>query len=103
MKREEAEQRAKRCRRAWDAGDGSLDSFIADALQEAWAEGEAAGVKISLPGDYPRWIPVEERLPEKFVNVLVWPRTGPDVTFWTGEGFHRHAPVTHWMPLPEGP
>lgn len=49
------------------------------------------------------WISIENQLPEQFVNVLVWPRTGPEVTFWTGDRFHRHAPVTHWRPLPPGP
>lgn len=67
-----------------------------------------------------RWIPVEERLPEEKVNVLVagfayndpkrgywqaigarwdnrWAEDAEDVAYW-----QRH-PVTHWKPLPQGP
>lgn len=57
------------------------------------------------------WIPVEERLPEDGVAVLVWiPASG----CWIGERYHLYwmlndecaagdQGITHWMPLPEPP
>ena len=64
----------------------------------------------------PKWISVEERLPEKwqyadgtFVNYLIYmPKYGVDVgnyiqpaKSWVCMGFPTI--VTHWMPLPEPP
>lgn len=65
----------------------------------------------------PRWIPVEERLPEDRSNVLVvayWhERWGaymgwcaPERAEWSvhvGIGDRDDVAVTHWMPLPEPP
>ena len=61
-----------------------------------------------------RWVPVSERLPDKFgcyitadtsgfVDCLCW-HTGFE-SFTVGNGFHleRVHNVTHWMPLPEPP
>ena len=59
-----------------------------------------------------RWIPVEERLPEEGVSVLVnhW-ITGIEMAFrrddqwgitWTGF-MGSGSGYTHWMPLPEPP
>lgn len=68
--------------------------------------------------DEPRWIPVEERLPEDRVNVLTCgddPVDGPFILIGRREPEskfgppHWHlpcfafGPVTHWMPLPEPP
>lgn len=69
--------------------------------------------------EIPRWIPVEERLPEKMKIVLVFKRrtayfTWSDAmwnieTDWRGEDDWSKNPhngcfaVTHWMPLPEPP
>lgn len=63
-----------------------------------------------------RWIPVDERLPEKEQEVLAyWPSSGldPDVPWmtvarinedgnWADIEMELEAP-THWMPLPEPP
>ena len=70
-----------------------------------------------LRGQLPRWIPVEERLPEDRSDVLVvtyWhERWGvymgwcaPERAAWSvhvGIGDRNDVAVTHWMPLPEPP
>lgn len=60
----------------------------------------------------PRWIPVEERLPEEYVDVLCycsrngqygcgeWSKEDNGTIYWTG--LYGMIP-THWMPLPEPP
>ena len=65
-----------------------------------------------LEAKVPRWIPVEERLPEQDIPVLAWfedgliSRQSPDIVLWNGHGWmhwHLHRNVcgiTHWMPLP---
>jgi hypothetical protein len=72
-----------------------------------------------LEAQVPRWIPVEERLPEKHKIVLVFKRrtahfiwsdaTWSIETDWCGEDGWSKTPhngcfaVTHWMHLPEPP
>ena len=59
----------------------------------------------------PRWIPVTDRLPEKWKWVLVCfdgadvPSTGfvNSAGDWIGEDMYTNYDVTHWMPLPEPP
>ena len=63
----------------------------------------------------PRWIPVTERLPEEYVNVLCHLRSldrkseyysidhlMEDGQWWKAANSWKHE-VTHWMPLPEPP
>ena len=79
-------------------------------IERLEAERDAALTKV------PKWISVEERLPEKwqyadgtFVNYLIYmPKYGVDVgnyiqpaKSWVCIGFPTI--VTHWMPLPEPP
>ena len=59
--------------------------------------------------EIPRWIPVTERLPEKYVPVLVYLPTGIMVDAYVGVydgkndfGINTYH-VTHWMPLPAPP
>lgn len=65
--------------------------------------------------EQPRWISVDERLPEPFVSVLVYmpdERPLPPVHegflaregMWYANHFDREPmEITHWMPLPEPP
>lgn len=83
---------------------------------------EAADVIEKLRGQVPRWIPVEERLPElqnwgasTVVLGLIKSENAPslnklhDLTLcvcydngiWSMPG--RYVAITHWMPLPEPP
>ena len=87
-----------------DNGDGNernLMEFAADAIEE-------------LQAQMPRWISVDERLPEKNRNYLVYAKIkiGYGVVL-NGQGFERwngrewlvpdKCTVTHWMPLPAPP
>ena len=57
----------------------------------------------------PHWVPVTERLPEKFKNVLVTSRGGVSMAWHNGMYFEKGASTKHraiqtvkaWMPLPE--
>ena len=92
----------------------------ADQLENQSAHIAALQQEIEkLRGQVPRWIPVEERLPEteswgasKVVLGIVQNESGyppPNPCFcvylgnqqWTIRG--RMATITHWMPLPTGP
>lgn len=63
----------------------------------------------------PRWISVEERLPEDQKNILtvnghreirvmaLWHKHGDSWTWILNERFRHFNDITHWMPLPEPP
>ena len=79
-------------------------------------EAAIAGMKreierMVVSGNKPRWIPVTERLPEKYHQVLVYGINGLQIDYYAGEksigGFPlfmiSEAKVTHWMQLPTPP
>ena len=59
----------------------------------------------------PRWIPVTDRLPERFVYVLAMTDFGEAAVarlkgngrWYIGWDNDRYEGITHWMPLPEPP
>ena len=55
----------------------------------------------------PRWINVDDRLPDDDDSCLVWYGNHIFVAIYWGDGewmFDSHAcEITHWMPLPEPP
>lgn len=94
---------------------------LGDDLAEAADRIEAQAKEIEkLRAQLPRWIPVEERLPEYGVRVLATDMyEGDDYTgIWTREEYedeadgcwyddhgwwHASDDATHWMPLPKVP
>ena len=75
----------------------------ADALEQLQAENDR------LKSQVPRWIPVEERMPEEKQRVIVrCERVGTSVGWilwgnWMTDIGPGAGKVTHWMPLPPGP
>lgn len=83
----------------------------ADKIKALESENEQLRVKVN------KWVSVEDRLPEKYVTVRVWPTKGNDDAMqsmdrgsiqddgWNVENWQSifSHPVTHWMPLPEPP
>lgn len=95
---------------------------LCDDLVEAADRIEAQAKEIEkLRAQLPRWIPVEERLPEYGVRVLatdmyeeddcigIWTRKeypdDPEDGCWIDDRgwWHAFDDVTHWMPLPDRP
>ena len=87
-------------------------------LSRSHLECSEAGMQYSYYNDalkalenQPKWISVEERLPEESDAYITWSAYGRKVlvyhaklktwgSVWIGE---FDIPVTHWMPLPEPP
>ena len=62
-----------------------------------------------LKEQIPKWIPVTERLPEKYVSVWTYSKFGmlqdEYIGEYDGENYfaRQTTHVTHWMPLPQPP
>ena len=88
--------------RAFADAEDVLDE-AATALEQLQAENE------KLKAQVPRWIPVEERLPEEKQRVIVrCERVGTSVGWilwgnWMADIGPDAGKVTHWMPLPAPP
>ena len=79
------------------------------ATEQAYKNGYEAGK--------PKWISVEERLPEygkyvlvadernRFIGLFSLEKTEENYVFWRGMGSWTMdvIAITHWMPLPEPP
>lgn len=89
----------------WKAWLASRAAMLAAALQPQNAPQ-------NIPEIIPGWIPVSERMPETYVNVLLTDEHDDvcigqlefegDIYFYVVGSTHRHK-ATHWMPLPAGP
>lgn len=79
----------------------------ASSADEKMRDLEVADLLEQLEAQVPRWISVEERLPEDMVDVLLYGegRFGMGLLsngWWCCEGMDG-VPVTHWMKMPEAP
>lgn len=70
----------------------------------------AQGEELSKLKAQQRWIPVTERLPEDWEDVLIVSSWGISLgcydaceRYWVDHVNSEYDPVTHWMPLPEAP
>lgn len=113
---------ALRAHAEWaEANEWETPITLGNDLIEAADRIEAQAKEIEkLRAQLPRWIPVEERLPEYGVRVLATDMyEGDDYTgIWTREEYkddadgcwyddhgwwHASDDATHWMPLPKAP
>ena len=88
------------------------DSYNGARCRACHADDMLALADDSLPAG-PRWISVEERLPEDYEDVVIIMRNGASSWYrvayreyggWSFGGGRRVTDeVTHWMPLPEPP
>lgn len=84
--------------RALQLGEGDFDTLMVYAAD--LIEAQAAEID-ELKARVPRWIPVEERLPETAGSYIVCTKSGSvvKVNFYPELGRFQRT-FTHWMPLP---
>ena len=107
MTREEAIKRLEDTFEGWNM-------WVMDNDSPASKMSKALGMAISALREQPRWISVEERLPEIGATVLTLDKFGhihdrymyrhqDGTALFTAEYLVTSKDVTHWMPLPEAP
>lgn len=99
----------------WDPDCGGTGEVLRKAVDAIEGLLEISKRYYALLEKMPRWIPVEERLPEKYdcYYLVVLNNWNTDFCLYTKEkGFGMYITpkwwdandeVTHWMPLPESP
>lgn len=92
---------------SWAVEGGDAHDLI-DAVENAHASmADALAYIQQLEAQVPRWIPVEERLPENYATVIIFREDCRNACIGWLIGGSWSVPkgvrVTHWMPLPEGP
>ena len=89
-------------------GNGGYDFMSLERIADhLLANGVTFDKDINVPT---KWIPVTERLPEAYTDVLAYRESGCEVeccidirrNFWLRDPTSQYL-VTHWMPLPEPP
>lgn len=91
----------------------AADAIEAMCEMVAIAHGELANIIESYEESKPRWIPVEERLPDEEEVVLVWGGASVytakrhneygGLMWWKLNSKRHYCNPTHWMPLPKPP
>jgi hypothetical protein len=82
---------------------------LRQALHDARIENSGQAAELERLRDARRWIPVDERLPELGVDVLVLQRSGECEVAWrrghdgNWSAYSALGEITHWMPLPKPP
>ena len=106
--REHADKMCVTFKRARACG-STLALEAADAIEELSHEIDIDNAAMTaMDAAIPRWIPVEERLPENIKNVLAAFDDVIVVAFYSNHEWMEVATCsvffpTHWMPLPEPP
>lgn len=105
MTREEAIKRLEDTFEGWNM-------WVMDNDSPASKMSKALGMAMYALREQPRWISVEERLPESGGSVLIYSPCGGVAEGTYSEHYKRwvqyrwsvfEPEVTHWMPLPEPP
>lgn len=86
------------------------DNPITAIMQSGYNLGYDTGYRAGQKAAQPKWISVEERLPEEGVSVLIYGFGCMDIgwiidTGWRSEYISDYdkGEITHWMPMPEPP